>query len=58
MKSDNTCVPLNIMPGIAKTQKHLKINSIMLISAYDILELFQGQDKYLRSLSLAPLIDK
>ena len=30
----------------------------MLISAYDILELFQGQDKYLRSLSLAPLIDK
>lgn len=46
------------MPGIAKTQKHLKINSIMLISAYDILELFQGQDKYLRSLSLAPLIDK
>ena len=29
----------------------------MWISAYYILELFQRQDKHLRSLSLAPLID-
>lgn len=34
----------------------IKTNSIMWISAYCILELFQGQDKYLRSLSTTSLI--